>query len=595
MSDDEVPDMGGMGDMGDMGGMGDSGSDDDMGDYNPPPELPEGVMKEIIKEADSSNWKKPKDGDEVFVHYVGTLESDGSEFDSSRSRGEEFSFVLGQGMVIKGWDVGVKTMKKGELAKFTLAPEYAYGEQGSPPKIPANATLVFEIELFRWVSKSDLFQDGGVIKAEVQEGSGWKSPKDGDEVKLTLKATTKDGATIEEKPGLEYTMGSGAMGPLSKAVDKALQGMKKGEVAQLTCTEEYAYGSAKPGGATVTLTLEQMYETKDISYGKDNTLIKKTIAEGEGWDTAKDTAKVTLKVEAATDGASALPGFSSQVLEFNVGNGEVCDALEFLAADMKKGEKAILTCARPSSCAEEKLGLKTIFAEKVVLTLEMQDFEKAKETYSMSEEEKIEFGAARKEVGSNLFRSGRMELAMQRYKKVIELFSHIDNFKEENKGKAKDLKKVCELNLAACLIKVKDFSQARTSCDNVLKDDAQNVKALFRKAQAEFGLKNFDESMRIAKKVVEVDPQNKEARGLYKDAHAEQKKVDQQAKGLFAKMCGGLGKGPIPAPGKSAGPMDEDFDGDEDDADLPETAADPPSEGTENKPSDETSEAAPAS
>jgi len=92
-------------------------------------------------------------------------------------------------------------------------------------------------------------------------------------------------------------------------------------------------------------------------------------------------------------------------------------------------------------------------AEKVILTLEMQDFEKAKETYSMSEEEKIEFGAARKEVGSNLFRSGCMELAMQRYKKVIELFSHIDNFKEENKGKAKDLKKVCELNLAACLIK----------------------------------------------------------------------------------------------------------------------------------------------
>jgi len=239
--------------------------------------------------------------------------------------------------------------------------------------------------------------------------------------------------------------------------------------------------------------------------------------------------------------------------------------------------------------------LKTISAEKVVLTLEMQDFEKAKDTYSMSEEEKVEFGAARKEVGSNLFRSGRIELAMQRYKKVIELFSYIDNLKEENKVKAKDLKKVCELNRAACLLKAKDFAEARTSCDNVLKEDAQNVKALFRKAQAEFGLKNFDESMRMLKKVVEIDPQNKEARALYKDAQAEQKKVDQQAKGLFAKMCEGLGKGPIPEPGRTVAPMDEDFGDGEDDVELDATAADPTAEGTQDKLSGETSEAAPAS
>merc|ERR1712062_74653 len=277
--------------------------------------------------------------------------------------------------------------------------------------------------------------------------------------------------------------------------------------------------------------------------------------------------------------------------EFLIGNGEVCDALELMGADMKKGEKAILTCSQPSSCAEEKLGLKTVSAEKIVLTLEMQDFEKAKETYSMSEEEKVEFGAARKEVGSSLFLSVRIELAMQRYKKVTELFSYIYNFKEENKGKAKDLKKVCELNRAACLLKKKDFSEARTACDSVLKDDANNVKALFRKANAEFGLKNFDETMRMVKKVVEVDPQNKEARALYKDAQAEQKKVDQQAKGLFAKMCEGLGKGPIPEPGKSAAPMDEDFDDDEEDAELPDTTAAegkdeamPPAEGTEEKP-----------
>merc|ERR1719293_407571 len=98
------------------------------GDYKPPSDLPEGMKKEILTDAPDGNWKKPKNGDEVTVHYVGTLESDGSEFDSSRSRSTPFNFTLGQGQVIKGWDLGVATMKQGELAKFTLAPEFAYGE-----------------------------------------------------------------------------------------------------------------------------------------------------------------------------------------------------------------------------------------------------------------------------------------------------------------------------------------------------------------------------------------------------------------------------------------------------------------------------------
>jgi len=149
--------------------------DDD--DYVPPKELPDGVEKEIITESESESYKKPKKGDDVTVHYVGTLKSDGSEFDSSRGRNEPFVFNLGQGSVIKGWDLGVATMKKGEIAKFTLAPEFAYGESGSPPKIPANATLVFEVELISWVSKDDMFGDEGVIKAEITEARVGRSQK----------------------------------------------------------------------------------------------------------------------------------------------------------------------------------------------------------------------------------------------------------------------------------------------------------------------------------------------------------------------------------------------------------------------------------
>lgn len=80
------------------------------------------------------------------MHYRGTLESDGSEFDASYNRGQPLSFHLGKGQVIKGWDEGLKGMCVGDKRKLTIQPEYGYGARGVGP-IPGNAVLIFETEL----------------------------------------------------------------------------------------------------------------------------------------------------------------------------------------------------------------------------------------------------------------------------------------------------------------------------------------------------------------------------------------------------------------------------------------------------------------
>jgi len=99
-----------------------------------------------VEKITSGAGAAPKQGDTVTVHYTGWL-TDGSKFDSSVDRNEPFSFVLGHGQVIQGWDQGVAGMRVGDKARLTIPPALAYGEQGYPGAIPPNATLIFEVEL----------------------------------------------------------------------------------------------------------------------------------------------------------------------------------------------------------------------------------------------------------------------------------------------------------------------------------------------------------------------------------------------------------------------------------------------------------------
>ena len=111
-------------------------------------------ITELLKKDDvTGSGNEAAAGRRVTVHYTGWLYEEGAadhkgkKFDSSRDRGEPFEFRLGSGEVIRGWDQGVAGMKVGGRRTLTIPPDDGYGAQGSPPVIPPNATLVFDVEL----------------------------------------------------------------------------------------------------------------------------------------------------------------------------------------------------------------------------------------------------------------------------------------------------------------------------------------------------------------------------------------------------------------------------------------------------------------
>lgn len=162
-------------------------------------EMGEGLGLFVCTEGDGKTY--PKAGDKLTMHYVGKLTKDDSQFDSSRDRGSPFTFTIGEGEVIKGWDAGVMKMSLGERGILQVPSADGYGSRGAGGKIPPNADLYFDVELLAI---------NGVEKPE-------KLPEQGYEGK---KVAHKNMETCTNDWRREYGPKAGKEGPCQKGEEK---------------------------------------------------------------------------------------------------------------------------------------------------------------------------------------------------------------------------------------------------------------------------------------------------------------------------------------------------------------------------------------
>nr|AFK48961.1 unknown [Medicago truncatula] len=458
-----------------------------------------GLKKKLLKLGEG--WDTPESGDEVQVHYTGTL-LDGTKFDSSRDRDSPFSFTLGQGQVIQGWDEGIKTMKKGENALFTIPPELAYGESGSPPTIPPNATLQFDVEMLSWTSVKDICKDGGIFKRILKEGEKWENPKDPDEVLVNYEVRLEDGKAVAKSDGVEFTVSEGHYCP---AFSKAVKAMKKGEKVILLVKPQYGFGEkgkpahgdegAVPPNASLQITLELVSWKTVSDVTSDKKVIKKILKEGEGYERPNEGAIVKLKLIGKLQDGTVFfeKGHDEEekLFEFKTDEEQVIDGLDKAVLTMKKGEVALL-----------------IIAPEYAF-----DSSQSQQELAVPPNSTVYYEAA----------------------KYIEYDS---SFSEEEKKLSKTLKIASYLNNAACKLKLKEYKDAEKLCTKVLDIESTNVKALYRRAQASMQLTDLDLAEIDIKKALEVDPDNREVKLEYKNLKQMVKEYNNKQAKFYGNMFG---------------------------------------------------------
>jgi FK506-binding protein 4/5 len=369
-----------------------------------------GIKKKILSEGSGDTY--PIAGSDVFCHYVGTLVSTGNKFDSSRDRNSPFNFQIGQGNVIKGWDRGIATMKKGEKCILRCRSDYAYGAQSPSESIPANSDLDFEVELLDWsnwkrVNSKDDFKKQIIISGD---GADYDTPNEDAKciISYQLKLNDEKGQIIIEEQNVSFIIEDEDEEKYPKGFHDAIKDMKKKSQVEFKIASQYMW---------------------------------------------KDKGNAKLNIPPNTD---------------------------------------------------------------IYLNVTLHDFNNAKQSYEMNNIEKYNDAQLKKNQGNELFKQEKYQRALKKYKKCLDLINDIGeggggagagggqeeekSILKEHEQDIKELKISCNNNLAMVYIKLKEYIDAISKCDEIItKIDSNNIKAWTRKGYALYLDGDYEKSKEIFK------------------------------------------------------------------------------------------------
>ncbi|XP_065184289.1 peptidyl-prolyl cis-trans isomerase FKBP4-like [Sycon ciliatum] len=394
------------------------------------------------------------------------------------------------------------------------------------------------------------------FKRIVKEGPADDKPHRNDDVYVHYVGRLPSGevcdSTRERGTPFKFQLGGGKV---LRGFDVGVATMNVGEQAVMTLTPRYAFGAkgtAKvPANTTVEFDIELLsYTGQDVTKALDGGVLKNMLRAGQGFLTPHNKANVTLKLKcwhgerliederyefelSKSGGGTSNPRLLTKGALLGLGimrEREVCRLI--VEPEYAYGDDGCPELDIPAGAT-------------LVYELHLVKLQNKKKVFEMGYEERMEEAAKVKAEGTEYFKTTEYAAALKCYKRGAELTGEEKIFKAEREQKEMgQLRLLCLLNCAATQLKLKMWASARESCSQALELDGDNVKALYRRAEAYLGLNCPEDSIQDLQRVLKLEPDNKPARQRMRQAEDKQKVLRDKEKSLYSNIFSRMAQEP---------------------------------------------------
>ncbi|XP_024532699.1 peptidyl-prolyl cis-trans isomerase PASTICCINO1 [Selaginella moellendorffii] len=526
---------------------------------------PGGLMKAVVRPGAGDN---PQSGNQVIFHCT-TRTSEGVIVESTRPElggsGEPIKLVLGKSKMIRGWEEGLLTVPKGEIAMLKILPEFHYGDPDCPVSaredFPKHEILIFEIEMLEIRPVKVITDDFGVLKQVLREGEGFETAREPYEIKVWITGSVNGEVFFSHTKGNPFEFCFGKK-EVPVGLEKGIGTMTKGEKAIVYVTTQYLTPSSAIPDLPVTsgevafeVEVVQIIQVRDM-FG-DGRVVKRRIRDGVGefpmdCPLQDSTLRIHYKGMLPNEGGKVFvdtrnDNEGGEPLVFATGEGLVPEGLEICIKLMLPGELALITCS--PEYAYDKFPRPKLVPEnaQVQWEVELLSFDAVKDWTGYNFKEIMDDATKMRTTGNRLFKEGKFELAKAKYEKILREFKHV-NPQDDNEGvEFAQARTLIQLNVAACEQKQGNFRKCIELCNQVLEVNPCHSKALYRRGNAFMGMGDFDDARKDFEKMASTDKSSeadaKAALSTLKRKEQEANaRVRKQFQGLFDKKPGELSK-----------------------------------------------------